>query len=417
MVRMETEDDIAGEMTANAFFEVVKPEIEGSVQSLVEDKTLRATKHADVTDDLELVLGKQEKSTIHAVNQLEWEKVYAYVWCKVGEKVYPYKPWPGVEVLVPKSAPARIKAGSINKIFTFEFPKDYDHVSFNNGKTGGEKQESIELTWKESEPYFVLSGEKDGEGHYKGDWKAPSDIAAVQDVENKIEAIGTVEYPASKDKIDAARAAYKDLKDDLKPLVSNLATLEAAEKAYEAAEKAAKDKAAAEDVDVKIEAIGTVEYPASKDKIDAARAAYDALTADQKAFVTKLTTLEDAEKAYEDLKKAAEKAAADKEAANAVDVKIESIGVVAYTDESKALIDAARAAYNALTDDQKALVTKLATLEAAEKTYEDLKKEAETPTGLDNQSSDINIHKVLRDGKMYILVGEKMYDGTGRLVE
>ena len=99
-----------------------------------------------------------------------------------------------------------------------------------------------------------------------------------------------------------------------------------------------------------------------------------------------------------------------------MDEKINKIGTVKLTDASKALIDAARAAYNALTADQKALVTKLAILEAAEKAYEDLKAAA-TEAIDDIRSSDINIQKVLRNGKVYILVGEKMYDTTGKMVE
>ena len=488
-------DMFFGDEAAAILFEKLKPELENPVQSLVEDKTLRGTAHADVTDDLELVLGTQETSVVYVVNELKWESVYAYVWCKVGDKEYEYKPWPGIEMKSPKSAPAfaRIKAESNDKIFAVEFPKGYDQILFNNGKSGGEEQKTGDLTWKESEPYFVLSGEKDGEGHYKGDWKTENDVlakavddlidaigtveytdaskaliddaraayngltddqkalvtklatledaekayedlkkaaekaaadkAAAKDVDDKIAAIGTVEYTdASKALIDDARAAYNGLTDDQKALVTKLATLEAAEKAYEdlkkAAEKEAADKAAAKDVDDMIAAIGTVEYTdASKALIDDARAAYNGLTDDQKALVTKLATLEDAEKAYEDLKKAAEKAAADKAAAKDVDDKIAAIGTVEYTDASKALIDDARAAYNALTDDQKALVTKLTTLEDAEKTYEDLKKAAESPTAIDNTQSAISSQKVLRDGKMYILIGEKMYDATGRLVE
>ena len=493
MIDMLTEivavDFIAEELYDN----VLEADVETPVQSLIQDKTLLKTAFADVTDDLDLLLGKQKNSTIYAVNQLGWEKVYAYVWCKSGGKIYPYKPWPGVEMVRPVSAaPARIKADSNDNIFEFEFPKDYDKVIFNNGKTGAQKLETVELTWKDDKPYFVLSGEKDGEGHYQGDWKAPSDIAAAQNAEDKIDAIGVVAYTdASKALIDAARGAYNALTADQKALVTNLATLEAAEKTYAdlkaAAEKAAADKAAAKGADDKINAIGVVAYTdASKALIDAARAAYNALTADQKALVTKLATLEAAEKTYADLKAAAEKEAADKAAAKGADDKINAIGTVAYTDASKALIDAARAAYNALTadqkalvtklatleaaekayadlkekadadkaaakgvddkinaigvveytdaskalidaargaydaltDDQKALVTKLATLEAAEKTYEDLKKAAEETTAIDDiQSSGINIQKVLHEGKVYFLLGERMYDTTGKLVK
>ena len=61
---------------------------------------------------------------------------------------------------------------------------------------------------------------------------------------------------------------------------------------------------------------------------------------------------------------AAEQEAADKAAAAAVDAKIAAIGEV--TLNSKAAIDEARAAYTALNEAQKAYVTGLATLEAAE---------------------------------------------------
>ena len=71
------------------------------------------------------------------------------------------------------------------------------------------------------------------------------------------------------------------------------------------------------------------------------------------------------------------KEADDEAAAKAVDELIAAIGEVAYTDESKALIDAAREAYEDLTDGQKALVENYGTLEAAEEEYARLKAEAE----------------------------------------
>ncbi len=54
---------------------------------------------------------------------------------------------------------------------------------------------------------------------------------------------------------------------------------------------------------------------------------------------------------------------------NDVIAKINAIGEVAYTPEYKDKIDVARNAYNALTDEQKALVSNYATLEAAEARY------------------------------------------------
>ena len=63
---------------------------------------------------------------------------------------------------------------------------------------------------------------------------------------------------------------------------------------------------------------------------------------------------------------------ADKAAAKNVDDLIDAIGDVTLTDDCKAAIDAARKAYDALTDAQKALVSKLDTLTAAEAAYKKL---------------------------------------------
>ena len=148
------------------------------------------------------------------------------------------------------------------------------------------------------------------------------------------------------------------------------------------------------DVDAAIAAItdiGTVELTdACKEKINSARAAYNALTDTQKKIVDNYATLTAAETKYAELKAAAEQAAkeaaekaqaekeaADKTAAGNVTGKITAIGTVEYTDASKAKIDAARAAYNALTDDQKKLVTNYTTLTDAETKYSELKAAAE----------------------------------------
>ena len=129
------------------------------------------------------------------------------------------------------------------------------------------------------------------------------------------------------------------------------------------------DEDAAKAVDNLIAAIGKVEFTdESKGKIDAARAAYDKLTDAQKKLVKNLKVLTDAEAEYERLKKAAE----DEAAAKAVDNLIAAIGKVEFTDESKGKIDAARAAYDKLTDAQKKLVKSLKVLTDAEAEYQRL---------------------------------------------
>ena len=67
---------------------------------------------------------------------------------------------------------------------------------------------------------------------------------------------------------------------------------------------------------------------------------------------------------------------ADRQAAAAADDLIDAIGTAEYTDECKAKIDAARAAFNALTPAQQALVTQLDALTAAEAVYHEADLEA-----------------------------------------
>ena len=221
-------------------------------------------------------------------------------------------------------------------------------------------------------------------------WKEFYDFREIPDnqtiadaVTTKINAIGKVEYTdACKGKIDAANKAYNALTADQKPLVTNLEILTKAQKTYEtlkaAAEKLAADKAKADAVIAKINAIGNVKYTdACKAKIDDASKAYNALTDDQKALVTNLDVLTKAKQTYETLKADAEKLAADKEKADAVIAKITAIGEVEYTEACKGKIDDASKAYNALTDDQKALVTNLDVLTKAQQTYDNLKAAAE----------------------------------------
>ena len=190
-----------------------------------------------------------------------------------------------------------------------------------------------------------------------------ADRAAAEAVEKRIGAIGEVTLE-SKAKIDAARAAYNALTDEQKALVSNLAVLEAAEKKYkeltESAGQEEIDRAAAKGADDLIDAIGEVSLGSESD-IRAARAAYDALTEEQKALVTRLDALEAAEAKLTALK-------ADKAAAKGVDDLISAIGEV--TRGSGAAIEAARNAYNALTEAQKRQVTKLPELLEAERKWE-----------------------------------------------
>lgn len=112
----------------------------------------------------------------------------------------------------------------------------------------------------------------------------------------------------------------------------------------------------------KINAIGTV-TPDSGDAIAAARSAYDALTDAQKEQVTNADVLTAAEARYTDVV-----------AIDGAEKAIDAIGEMTLT--SGDAIAAARAAYDALTDSQKAEVSNYNTLLAAEARFAELKDAA-----------------------------------------
>ena len=199
---------------------------------------------------------------------------------------------------------------------------------------------------------------------------AKANAVLIKAVEDKIDAIGEVAYTsASKIKIDLARAAYDALDSELKSAVSNYDVLTAAEARYAQLKAEQEDAAAAAPVIAKINSIGKVTVNSGA-LIEAAEAAYDALTESQKALVTNYDVLAAARAAYNELVQAAQ---GDREAAQAVMDKISAIGAV--TLESEGAIAQARSAYDALTAAQKALVTNYAVLTNAESTYAALVKQ------------------------------------------
>ena len=139
---------------------------------------------------------------------------------------------------------------------------------------------------------------------------------------------------------------------------------------YEALQ-AIKDQAAADAVIAKIDSIGTVTLD-SKSAIDEARAAYDKLTAAQQAKVSNYAALTAAETTYAKLVQDK----ADQDATDAVIAKIDAIGEV--TLESEGAIDAAQAAFDALTPEQQAQVSNADKLQSAVTKLAALRKAALT---------------------------------------
>ncbi len=149
-------------------------------------------------------------------------------------------------------------------------------------------------------------------------------------------------------------------------------------------EEELKDAYAAENAKDLIEAIGTVTLE-RKAAIEAARAAYNALTEEQLAIFNELypdhlKILTDAEARYEELKKQAEQEEIDKAAAQEVIKLIDDIGgVESVTGSSGPKIRKARAAYDALTDPQKGYVTNYDVLVACEEAFAAIPNPVPTP--------------------------------------
>ncbi len=161
-------------------------------------------------------------------------------------------------------------------------------------------------------------------------------------------------------------------------VVTNTATndLNKAISEYKPGGNTANDAKLAKVVSDQIAGLPAVTKLALTDKaaVAAARTAYDALTASQKKLVTNLSTLTAAEAKIAELL-AGEATEADKAAAKTVGGQIAGLpSGDKLALGSKADVVAVRAAYNALTDIQKSLITNLDTLIAAEAKLAELEK-------------------------------------------
>jgi len=187
----------------------------------------------------------------------------------------------------------------------------------------------------------------------------------AEQVTKQIDSLGEITLESEQAVIDA-RAAYDALTDNQQTFVTNVATLEAAEMKIAELKKQVADEAAADAVAEMIDAIGEVTL-GDEDAVSAAKEAYGALTEEQKALVENYGVLADAEAALNTLKD---------EAAD-VQAMIDSIGEVTKENatEKEAQVTAAKEAYDALTGEQKALVENYGVLAEAEAVLEDFKTE------------------------------------------
>ena len=188
-------------------------------------------------------------------------------------------------------------------------------------------------------------------------------VTAVIDA---IDAIGVVEDLSKQAIVEAARALYDALGDGEKEKVTNFDKLLAAEIAI--ANLIGVDS----EIQAVIDSIDRLPEEITLDDeaaVNAAKTAYNALSDARKTLVSNYKKLIAAEQKLSVLIEERDNIAA----AAAVDALIDNIGEVTGPEQLPA-INAARAAYNRLTDAQKALVTKLDILTAAEKTRAEVYK-------------------------------------------
>jgi alpha-tubulin suppressor-like RCC1 family protein len=166
--------------------------------------------------------------------------------------------------------------------------------------------------------------------------------------------------------ITAARDAYGALNPQAQALVSNLPALEAAEAKLAELNQAVLDQANADEVIAMIASLVEVAdlTLADAETIEAARNAYLALNEDAQALVTNLDKLLDLDEALLALFGAID------DVKNMIDA-FPILNTMTLADEDDVL--AARAAYDALSEEQQGLVTNYADLEAAEERITELK--------------------------------------------
>lgn len=191
---------------------------------------------------------------------------------------------------------------------------------------------------------------------------------AAQKVIDQIDALPAVDAltAADKDAVAAARAAYDALPIDAQAQVTNYSTLTADELKMVELCLTDTEKAAVDDANAKITALPAADSLtlADKDAVTAARTAYDAVPAAAQVLIKDYTKLTNDEAKIAELE---DTAAKDQQAADAVTKMIGALPATILPTDADT-VKAARDAYDKLNDAQKALVTNVSILEAAEKT-------------------------------------------------
>lgn len=202
--------------------------------------------------------------------------------------------------------------------------------------------------------------------------KEEADKAAAKAATDKINAIGTDITLDSAQAIKDARAAYDGLTSDQKTLIS--------EESLKALESAEIKLAELEFEKTKNDAIDEIEsYKVLSDYRTDQQEEIKAIISDAAGDINKATNKDEISAAVKDAKAKMDKLKTDaqltaeeqaKKAADEVKALIDKIGSVAFNEESRDAINAAKEAYESLNDEAKALVSNLDVLESAQEKYD-----------------------------------------------
>ena len=183
--------------------------------------------------------------------------------------------------------------------------------------------------------------------------KAEKDLTDAKTVDAVLAQINTLPSAEKagvndREALNKAKEAYDKLTDAQKELIKDAkAKLDAIEEAVKEAEKKTEDEIAANTV---ADLIDALQSAVDKKQIEAARSAYNSLTADQKVLLPK-AVVDKLEQAEQDL--------ADAEVAQVVVDLIDALPATPSTSDEYQ-IEVARTAYNNLTSEQKKLVPETA---------------------------------------------------------
>ena len=304
-----------------------------------------------------------------------------------------------------------IEYDGTEKAIELEDVPEYVDVTYeDNKKTSiGDYTANATLTIKKTDDKdyrtaYKFKGDDPGVVEKEVDWKIvkPQSVTAIEAaIDNSLGDPDSI-TTADEDVVNSIKKDYDSLSEAVKGVVEK----ELVDKLNKAVTSLNNFK----DAVAKLDALPEAEEVTLSDEaaINAARAAYDKLTAAQKAALDDeaVDNFTEAEKVLAK-KKADKKAAEDKKAADDVVSKISKLPNMAGVSDEEA-VKAARAAYEALTADQKKLVDAsiLKKLTNAEESVAKAKKQAEEDAKKPKYSEE------WVDGKWYNADGTQTYPGT-----